>query len=123
MRTNYTFIFVSDMTQSVSFYGNAFGLVLKFESPDWTEFETEGSKLALHRSHVANPDTDSTQPESTGRCRPGFLVPNLVEFHKRMLEKKVPCSQEPTEVYGAWIAHYVDPDGLVLSVGEESNSR
>lgn len=88
MRTNYTFIFVSDMTQSVSFYGNAFGLVLKFESPDWTEFETEGSKLALHRSHVANPDTDSTQPESTGRCRPGFLVPNLVEFHKRMLEKK-----------------------------------
>ena len=39
MRTNYTFIFVSDMTQSVSFYGNAFGLELKFEYPDWTEFE------------------------------------------------------------------------------------
>ena len=54
MRTNYTFIFVSDMTQSVSFYGNAFGLVLKFESPDLTEFETECSKMALHRTHVSN---------------------------------------------------------------------
>ena len=33
--------------------------------------------------------------------------------------KNVPCTQEPTEVFVARVAQYVDPDGLVLSVGEE----
>ena len=119
MRVNYTIIFVSDMARSVSFYRDVLGLPLKFESPEWTEFATEGATFALHKSDGSNPDNDNTQLEPAGRCRPGFQVPNLEEFHKRMVEKNVPCSQEPTEVFGARIAQYVDPDGLVLGVGEE----
>jgi hypothetical protein len=48
-------------------------------------------------------------------------VPNLAEFHKKMLASKVPCIQEPTQVFGAWVAQYVDPDGLPISVGETRN--
>ena len=51
----------------------------------------------------------------------GFQVPSLEEFHKRMVENNVTCNQEPTEVFGAKIAQYRDPDGLVFSVGEESS--
>ena len=119
MRVSYTIIFVSDMARSVSFYRDVLGLPPKFESPGWTEFATEGATLALHKSDGSNPDDDTTHLEPAGRCRPGLQVPNLEEFHERMVEKNVPCTQEPTEVFGAKIAQYVDPDGLVFSVGEE----
>jgi lactoylglutathione lyase len=118
MRVNYTIIFVSDMARSVAFYRDVLGLPLKFESPQWTEFATDGATVALHKSDDSNPDDDKVQSESAGRCRPGLQVPNLEAFHRRMLEKKVPCLEAPTEVFGARLAQYVDPDGLVFSVGE-----
>ncbi|MFQ5637869.1 MAG: VOC family protein [bacterium] len=119
MRVNYVIVFVSDMARSVSFYRDVLGLPLKFESPGWTEFATEGATWALHKSDAPNPDVDNTQLEPAGRCRPGFQVPNLAEFHKRMVEKNVPCTQQPTEIFGAKVAQYLDPDGLVFGVGEE----
>jgi lactoylglutathione lyase len=115
---NYAIVFVSDMTRSVAFYRDVLGLPLRFESPGWTEFATEGATLALHlsaKSNVAEPDPKHVP---AGRCRPGLSVPNLDEFHQRMVAKNVPCIQEPKEVFGARIAEYVDPDGLPISVGE-----
>jgi len=35
------------------------------------------------------------------------------------MRRKVLCVQEPKEVFGARVAQYADPDGLVISVGEE----
>lgn len=98
---------------------NVLGLPLKFESPGWTEFATEGATLALHKSDGSNPDDDTQQPEPAGRCRPGLSVPDLDKFHKRMVERDVPCIQEPKEIFGARIAQHLDPDGLAISVGEE----
>jgi hypothetical protein len=54
-----------------------------------------------------------------GRCRPGLSVANLDEFHKRLVERNVPCIQQPKEIFGARIAQYLDPDGLAISVSEE----
>jgi catechol 2,3-dioxygenase-like lactoylglutathione lyase family enzyme len=36
------------MKQAVAFYRDVMGLPLKFETPGWTEFATEGATLALH---------------------------------------------------------------------------
>ncbi len=36
----------------------------------------------------------------------------------RMVEAGVPCIQATTETFGAPTAQYLDPDGLVISVGE-----
>jgi hypothetical protein len=35
-----------------------------------------------------------------------------------MIETKVRYAQDPTETFGSRVAQYVDPDGLVCSVGE-----
>ena len=120
MRINYAIVFVSDMKRAVTFYRDVLGLPLKFESPGWTEFATDGATLALHHSEGANPDAATSLNTPAGRCRPGFSVPNIDEFHRRMVEKNVLCLQEPKETFGVRIAQYADPDGLALSVGEHS---
>jgi lactoylglutathione lyase len=116
---NYAIVFVSDMKRSVSFYRDVIGLPLKFESPGWTEFATDGATLALHASEGPKVGTDDPLKVPAGRCRPGLSVPNLDEFHKRMVEKNVRCVEEPRAMFGARIAQYLDPDGLGISVGEE----
>jgi catechol 2,3-dioxygenase-like lactoylglutathione lyase family enzyme len=120
MRVNYAIVFVSDMKRAVSFYRDTLGLPLSFESPGWTEFATDGAILALHASKAPGSDRDDLPP---GRCRPGLSVPNLDEFHQRMVERNVHCIQEPKEVFGAQVAQYADPDGLTISVGEERRGR
>jgi lactoylglutathione lyase len=119
MRVTYAIVFVSDMKRSVSFYRDVLGLSLKFETPGWTEFATDGATLALHASEASASERDNPHQVPAGQCRPGLSVPNLDEFHKRMLERNVPCIQEPQETFGARTAQYLDPDGLAISVGEE----
>jgi lactoylglutathione lyase len=120
---SYAIVFVSDMQRSVSFYRDVVGLPLKFESPGWTEFATGGATLALHASEAPGPGGENPLEVSAGRCRPGLSVPNLDDFHRRMIEKHVPCVQEPKEIFGARIAQYLDPDGLGISVSEERRGR
>ena len=119
MRVNYAIVFVSDMKRSVSFYRDVVGLPLKFESPSWTEFVTDGATLALHASETERGGKDDPRAVPAGRCRPGLRVPNLDEFHQRMVRNSVPCIQAPTEVFGSRVAQYLDPDGLGISVGED----
>ena len=119
MRLSYAIIFVSDMNRAVSFYQDVLELPLRFESPGWTEFATDGATLALHAADRPNSQQDNSKQVPAGRCRPGLSVPNLDDFHKRMVERKVPCVQEPQELFGARIAQYLDPDGLTISVSQE----
>ncbi|MCH8034538.1 MAG: VOC family protein [Bacteroidetes bacterium] len=50
MRASYVIVFVSNMKRSVSFYRDELGLPLKFETPQWSEFATDGATMALHQS-------------------------------------------------------------------------
>ena len=71
MRLTCAIVFVSDMKRSVAFYHDVLGLPLRFESPGWTEFATEGATLALHASEGPAGDTGALQPAVGGRCRRG----------------------------------------------------
>ena len=117
MRLNYAIVFVSDMARSISFYRDVLGLPLRFESPGWTEFSTDGATLALHVSEESKPEA-ATHTVAAGHCRPGLSVPDLAEFHARMVANGVVCIQEPKETFGAKIAQYLDPDGLPISISE-----
>jgi lactoylglutathione lyase len=119
MRVSYAIVVVSDMNRSVSFYRDVIGLPLRFQSPGWTEFATDGATLALHAAEGPGEERDDPAQLPPGRCRPGLTVPDLDLFHRRMIERGVPCVQEPKDVFGARIAQYLDPDGLAVSVSEE----
>lgn len=116
---NYAIVFVGDMKRSVSFYRAVVGLPLRFESPGWSEFATDGATLALHAHEGSGLERDDPRRVPAGQCRPGLSVPNLDEFHQRMVANNVPCIQEPAETFGVRLAQYLVPDGLGISVGEE----
>lgn len=120
MRVSYAIVFVSDMQRSVAFYRDVIGLPLKFDSPEWSEFTTEGATIALHRAEKsAEPEGNTDMP--AGHCRPGLSVSDLDGFHTRMVEHQVICTQQPKDLFGSKIAQYLDPDGLVISVSEETS--
>ena len=85
MRINYAIVSVSDMQRSVAFYRDVLALPLRFESPGWTEFSTEGATLALHAATGAGTGRDEAARLAPGRCRPGFGVADLDVFHRRMV--------------------------------------
>ena len=120
MRVSHAIVFVRDMQRSVAFYRDVVGLPLRFESPGWTEFATEGATLALHVSNGPNAVADrDSHHYPAGHYRPGIGVADINAFHKCMLENNVACVQEPIETFGAWIAQYLDPDGLPISISED----
>jgi len=118
VRLSYVIVLVSDMDRSVAFYRDVVGLPLRFQSPGWSELATDGATLALHRGEAPDAVAESVPDDRAGGCRPGLAVPDLDAFHQRMTERDVPCVQPPTQVFGARVAQYRDPDGLVISVGE-----
>lgn len=117
MRLAYLIVEVSDMKRSVAFYKDTAGLPLKFESPDWTEFATGSTSLALH---LADSGSTAGPGMRSNNCRPGLQVPDLVAFHSRMLACGVECIREPVASFGVRIAQYADPDGLTVSVSQQS---
>jgi lactoylglutathione lyase len=118
MRIQYAIVFVSDMRRSTAFYRDTLGLPLRFDSPGWTEFATEGATLALHAAEAADSRTGGADETPAGQCQPGFGVADLDAFHRRMTEHGVACIEAPKSIFGARIARYRDPDGLAISVSE-----
>ena len=119
MQIRYSIVFVIDMAKSIAFYRDTVGIPLKFETPGWTEFATEGATLALHATGEP-PVPSNGGDEPAGQVRLGFNVPNLNAFHERMVAHGVPCVQEPQSQFGARLAQYRGPDDLVFTVGESA---
>ena len=65
MRNMITRVMVSDMERSVQFYRDTLGLKLRFQSPDWTEFDLGTTTLALHGGGKPAPP-GTGPPESIG---------------------------------------------------------
>ena len=100
--------FVADMDTAVKFYRDVIGLPLKFQSPEWSEFATGETSLALHPSSDGKP---------AGSVELGFHVDNLPTFHQEMSAKGVKFSMPPTkQEYGRMLAQFVDADGAHSSV-------
>ena len=115
----YNMILVSDMKRSIAFYREVLGLPMKFDSPGWTEFPTEGPTLALHKAD--NPATAGADPaaNSAGSCRLGLHVPSLDALHEKLTANGVRCVMPPAlQDFGGRLAIYADADGMSISFGE-----
>lgn len=117
-QVDYVMVNVSDMARSVKFYRDKLGIPLKSESPQWTEFETGATVLALHGG--GKPATKSAEPQA-GTASIGFYVENLVQKYDELKAKGVLFVMDPTqrEEEKIKLAVCLDPDGLPISIAEQ----
>lgn len=107
-KLTYVIKFVGDMSRAVAFYRDVVGLPLKFESPDWSEFSTGDTTLALHPASDKNP---------AGKIEIGFSVPDLGAFHDALRAKGVRFPLAPKKQdYGDLLAQFEDSEGASVSV-------
>ena len=117
-RIDYVMVRVSDMARSVQFYRDKLGIPLRFESPDWTEFETGSTTLALHGGDVSSA-RGSGEPIA-GTSSIGFNVENLERTYEELRAKGIRFVMPPTDRPEERIklAVCLDPDGLSISFAE-----
>ena len=120
-KVDYVMVMVSDMKRSVKFYKEALGLPLKFESEEWTEFQTGTTTLALHGGAKPSSGGGRGEPQA-GTCSIGFSVADLEKTWKDLQARGVRFVMPPTEREGEGIklAVGVDPDGLPLSFAQRT---
>src|ERR1043165_9956298 len=117
---DYTMIVVSDMQRSVEFYRDQLGIPLKFQSPEWTEFATGSTTLALHGGGVPGPSPHDDPSKGAGACARGFSVDDVDKTYQELQEKGIRFVMPPTQREGEGIKLPVpiDPDGLPISFAQ-----
>jgi lactoylglutathione lyase len=119
MQNMITMITVSDMNRSVAFYRDTLGLSLRFQTPDWSEFDMGSTTLALHGGGVAAPPSQGGE-QVAGRASIGFTVENVDKTFEELKAKGARPVMPPTERAGEGIrlAVFADPDGLPVSIAQ-----
>jgi lactoylglutathione lyase len=117
---DYTMVTVSDMARSVEFYRDKLGIPLKFETPDWTEFQTGATTLALHSGGLSRQGGGDDHSKYAGTCSIGFNVDDVDKTYQQLKAKGVPFVMPPTkrEGEGISLAVCLDPDGLPISFAQ-----
>jgi lactoylglutathione lyase len=103
----YAIKFVGNMDAAVRFHVAQLGLQLRFQSPEWSEFETGQTTLALHQASAEHP---------AGSCELGFGVPDIERFFAAQTAQGTQIVQAPSELHGRRIMKVRDADGAEVSV-------
>lgn len=107
-RLTYAIKFVDDMDTAVAFHRDTLGLSVKFASPQWTEFATGETTLALH---------EATAEKPAGSVQLGFGVPDVEAFFREKSGAGVTFTQEPQSMHGTKIGRFLDCEGVECSIG------
>jgi len=107
-KLGYVIKFVADMDRAVKFYRDTLGLPLKFQSPDWSEFATGETTLALHPASPRN---------LAGTIELGFTVEDIQEFYREKSQAGLQFNMPPTKQdFGGMLAQFMDSEGGHCSV-------
>lgn len=118
---DYAMVVVSDMQRSVEFYRDKLGIPLKFQTPDWTEFQTGSTTLALHGGGVPATAPPTGDPsKQAGSCSIGFNVEDVDKTYQELQAKGIRFVMPPTQREGEGIKLTVciDPDGLPIAFAQ-----
>src|ERR1700682_4931456 len=110
----YAIKFVGDMQQAVRFHAEQLGLSLRFQSSEWSEFETGGTTLALHLASSEHP---------AGTCQLGFGVADIDRFFRDGQGAGVVFPEGLREQFGRRIARFKDTDGAECSASALNSKR
>lgn len=109
-RLSYAIKFVKDMDEAVRFHRDTLGLTLKFQSPEWSEFEAGTVTLALHPASEKNP---------AGKVELGYAVKDLKEVYANRGKIGINFTSEPKPLHGALLADFLDSEGARCGIGED----
>src|SRR5690606_22557423 len=107
-RLTYAIKYVDDMDAAVAFHVKELGLALKFQSPQWTEFSTGETTLALH---------EATEGKPAGSVQLGFGVEDVEAFYEARSAAGMTFTQPPTAMHGVKIGRFLDSEGAECSIG------
>jgi lactoylglutathione lyase len=107
MKLAYAMKFVADMDKAVVFHRDVLGLMLKFQSPEWSEFLTGETTLALHAASEQNP---------AGKVQLGFNTDDLAAFYAARAANGVTFTDPPHNMHGHIIARFLDSEGAETSI-------
>ena len=110
VKLGYAIHFVADMDRAVAFYRDTVGLALKFASPDWSEFATGETTLALHPASKENP---------AGTTHLGLHADDIAGVHRVLTAKGVRFTRQPTPEHGITLAEFVDSEGARVSLSSQ----
>ena len=105
-RLSYAIKFVADMDKAVAFHRDTLGLALKFQSPEWSEFVTGETTLALHAASRGNP---------AGSVELGFAVDDLKALYATRASNGLVFVEAPYELHGTLLAKVRDSEGAAYS--------
>lgn len=121
-QVDYTMVIVSDMDRSIEFYRDKLGLNLKMQSPEWTEFETGATTLALHGGGTREAHSQPVMEgcKLAGTCSIGFNVEDVEQTYADLQARGVEFIMPPTarEGEGIKLTACLDPDGLPVSFAQ-----
>jgi predicted enzyme related to lactoylglutathione lyase len=106
-KLTYAIKYVADMDKAVAFHRDVLGLTLRFQSPQWTEFDTGETTLALHEASDKNP---------AGHVQLGFGVDGLEAIHAERDRIGLTFTDPPTSQHGVTIARALDSEGAEISL-------
>jgi lactoylglutathione lyase len=120
MENMLTMVMVSDMDRSVKFYRDMLGLKLRFQSPDWSEFDMGSTTLALHGGAKPAPPRTGPSEQIAGTASIGFSVKNIDAVYEELKGKGARFVMPPKtqEAEGIRLAVMIDPDGLSISFAQ-----
>ena len=105
-RLAYAIKFVADMERAITFYRDTIGLTLKFRTPEWSEFDTGSTTLALHAATVEHP---------AGAAIIGFRDNDFQAFYDEKTAAGVTFTVPPHEEHGVQLTEFLDSEGAAVS--------
>ena len=95
--------FVSNMDKAVAFHRDVLGLPLKFASPEWSEFATGETTLALHPSSAKYPP---------GSVMAGYKTEDLKKLYADRDKLGLRFTRAPEPSHGGLMAYFLDSEGV-----------
>ena len=104
----FSYYSVSDMDRAADFYQNVLGLKLLFKKEDWSEFELDGQRIALHK-------TENPGPTSGGAVI-SFQAEPIEELIKTLKLKGVRFVDDLQVFPYGKLAGFLDPDNNLIGL-------
>ncbi len=124
IKYSYTILYVDDVAKSIRFYKDAFGLEVKFTTPDndYGELLTGNTTLSfaskkLAASNLPNGFIESSIHENPFAIELGFVTEEVATTVEKAILAGATLEAAPKQKpWGQIVAYVRDPDGFLLEI-------